>query len=82
MDYDIKEKDLKGKGQLRIEWAGKSMPVLNSIKKRFEKEKPLAGLRISACLHITTETAVLAQTLKAGGASVALCASNPPFNPG
>ena len=77
MDYDIKDITLADKGQLRIEWAGKSMPVLNSIKERFFKEKPLSGLRISACLHITTETAVLAQALKAGGASVALCASNP-----
>jgi len=77
MDYDIKDIDLAGKGQLRIEWAGKSMSVLNSIKERFFKEKPLSGLRISACLHITTETAVLARTLKAGGASPVLCASNP-----
>ena len=77
MDYDIKDITLADKGQLRIEWADKSMPVLNSIKERFFKEKPLSGLRISACLHITTETAVLAQALKAGGASVALCASNP-----
>lgn len=77
MDYDIKDKGLAEKGQLRIEWASKSMPVLNSIKDRFFQEKPLSGLRISACLHVTTETAVLAQTLKAGGASVVLCASNP-----
>jgi len=77
MDYDIKDIGLADKGQLRIEWAGKSMPVLNSIKERFSKEKPLSGLRISACLHVTTETAVLARTLKAGGASLALCASNP-----
>ena len=77
MDYDIKDIGLADKGQLRIEWAGKSMPVLNSIKERFSKEKPLSGLRISACLHITTETAVLARTLKAGGASPVLCASNP-----
>jgi adenosylhomocysteinase len=77
MDYDIKDIGLADKGQLRIEWAGKSMPVLNSIKDRFLKEKPLSGLRISACLHITTETAVLAKALKAGGASMAFCASNP-----
>jgi len=77
MDYDIKDISLADKGQLRIEWAGKSMHVLNSIKERFFKEKPLSGLRISACLHITTETAVLAKALKAGGASLALCASNP-----
>lgn len=77
MDYDIKDLELAKQGQLRIEWAAKSMPVLNSIKERFLREKPLAGLKISACLHVTTETAVLAETLKAGGASVALCASNP-----
>ena len=77
MDYDIKDISLEDKGQLRIEWAGKSMHVLNSIKERFFKDKPLSGLRISACLHITTETAVLARTLKDGGASVTLCASNP-----
>jgi len=77
MDYDIKDLGLANQGQLRIEWAGKSMPVLNSIKERFSREKPLSGLKISACLHVTTETAVLAETLKAGGASVALCASNP-----
>jgi adenosylhomocysteinase len=77
MDYDIKDSGLAEQGQLRIEWASKSMPVLDSIKERFSGEKPLAGLRVSACLHITTETAVLARTLKAGGASVALCASNP-----
>lgn len=77
MDYDIKDIGLADKGQLRIEWAGKSMPVLNSIKERFSQQKPLSGLRISACLHITTETAVLARTLMEGGASLVLCASNP-----
>ena len=77
MDYDIKDISLADKGRLRIEWASKSMSVLNSIKERFSKEKPLSGLRISACLHITTETAVLGKTLKAGGASLVLCASNP-----
>jgi adenosylhomocysteinase len=77
MDYDIKDTGLADKGKLRIEWAGQSMPVLNSIKERFSQEKPLSGLRISACLHVTTETAVLASTLNAGGASVVLCASNP-----
>ena len=77
MDYDIKDISLADKGQLRIEWAGKSMPVLNSIKERFSQQKPLSGLRISACLHITTETAVLARTLMEGGASLVLCASNP-----
>jgi len=77
VDYDIKDRGLADKGQLRIEWASKSMPVLISIKERFSQDRPLSGLRISACLHITTETALLAQTLKAGGASVVLCASNP-----
>jgi len=77
VDYDIKDISLADKGELRIEWASKSMPVLSSIMERFSKERPLSGLRISACLHVTTETALLAQTLKAGGASVALCASNP-----
>ena len=77
MDYDIKDIGLADKGKLRIEWASKSMPVLDSVKKRFSKEKPLSGLRVSACLHVTTETAFLAQTLKEGGASVVLCASNP-----
>ena len=62
---------------LRIEWANQSMPVLNNIKKRFAKEKPLKGIRFAACLHVTTETASLMQTLKAGGAKITLCASNP-----
>lgn len=77
MEYDIKDVKLAKEGQLRIEWANQSMPVLNNIKKRFEKEKPLKGNRIAACLHVTTETASLMQTLKAGGAILALCASNP-----
>jgi len=77
MDYDIKDIGLADKGRLRIEWAGMSMPVLTSIRERFSKEKPLQGLRLSACLHVTTETAALANTLKAGGAEVLLCASNP-----
>lgn len=77
MKYDIKDIKLAGKGKLRIEWAAKSMPVLKLIKTRFEKTKPLKGIRIAACLHVTTETAVLMETLKAGGANVALCASNP-----
>jgi adenosylhomocysteinase len=74
---DIKDKNLAGQGRDRIIWASKSMPVLNSIKSRFAEQQPLAGKRIAACLHVTTETAVLAQTLKAGGADVRLCASNP-----
>ncbi len=77
MNYDIKDVTLANKGKLRIEWAAKSMPVLKQIKARFEKRKPLKGVRIAACLHVTTETAVLMEALKAGGAHVALCASNP-----
>ncbi|NQT69119.1 MAG: adenosylhomocysteinase, partial [Desulfobacteraceae bacterium] len=77
MKYDIKDIKLAKEGLLRIEWAGQSMPVLNQIKKRFKKEKPLKGIRAAACLHVTTETAALMQTLKAGGAKLALCASNP-----
>ncbi len=74
---DIKSKDLAEEGKLRIEWAARSMPVLKSIMDRFEKEKPLAGKRMAACLHVTTETAMLMRALKAGGADVRLCASNP-----
>lgn len=74
---DIKDKSLAPKGKLRIEWADRQMPVLRMIRERFEKEKPLAGLKMSCCLHVTTETANLMRTLKAGGADVVLCASNP-----
>lgn len=77
MSGDFKNASLSQEGQRRIEWADASMPVLASIRKRWEKEKPLKGLRIGACLHVTTETANLMRTLKAGGAEVALCASNP-----
>lgn len=77
MDYDIKDSKLADEGKLRIEWANQSMPVLNQIKKRFEGELPLKGIKVAACLHVTTETASLMQTLKAGGAEVGLCASNP-----
>jgi len=77
MDYDIKDINLADKGRLRIEWAGMSMPVLKNIRERFAKERPLKGVRLSACLHVTTETAALAKTLKAGGAEVVVCASNP-----
>ncbi len=77
MDYHIKDINLAEQGQLRIEWAEQTMPVLRLIRDRFEKEKPLADVRIGACLHVTTETANLMRTLKAGGAEVALCASNP-----
>ncbi len=77
MDYHIKDIALAEKGRLRIEWANHSMPVLNLIKEKFEKEKPLKGMKLSACLHVTTETASLMNTLKAGGADIVLCASNP-----
>jgi len=76
-DYDIKDLDLAPAGRLRIEWAEREMPVLCLIRERFAREKPLAGMRLSACLHITTETASLARTLQAGGAEVLLTASNP-----
>jgi adenosylhomocysteinase len=74
---DVKDVKLAKNGALRIEWAAQSMPVLNRIRRRFDNEKPLKNVRIGACLHVTTETAALMQTLKAGGARVALCASNP-----
>lgn len=77
MDYDIKDLSLAEKGKLRVEWAVKSMPVLQLIQKQFAKEKPLKGIRLAACLHVTTETAALMQTLQAGGAELRLCASNP-----
>jgi len=75
--HDVKDIALAKKGRLRIEWAAKEMPVLKSIADRFSKEKPLKGVKLAACLHVTTETANLADTLKAGGAEVYLCASNP-----
>jgi adenosylhomocysteinase len=74
---DIKSLDLADLGKRRIEWANQSMPVLQSIRKEFIKNQPLKGIRISACLHVTTETANLAITLRDGGADVVLCASNP-----
>jgi adenosylhomocysteinase len=77
VDYDIKDIGWAGKGKLRVEWAVKSMPVLQLIQRQFEKEKPLTGIRLGACLHVTTETAALMQTLKMGGAEIRLCASNP-----
>ncbi len=77
MDYDVKDLGLADQGNLKIEWAERTMPVLRLIKQRFQREKPLKGIRITACLHVTTETANLARTLKAGGADVRLCASNP-----
>ncbi|HZT69702.1 MAG TPA: adenosylhomocysteinase [Terriglobia bacterium] len=75
--HDVKDLSLAAKGKTRIEWAGQWMPVLKLIQERFRKEKPLQGIRISACLHVTTETANLAITLRDGGADVVLCASNP-----
>jgi adenosylhomocysteinase len=77
MNYDVKDINLADKGALRVEWAMREMPVLASIAERFAKEKPLKGVRLAACLHVTTETAALMKTLKAGGAELALCASNP-----
>jgi adenosylhomocysteinase len=74
---DVKNLALADAGKKRIEWADRDMPVLRAIRQRFEKEKPLAGMKMSACLHITAETANLAKTLKAGGADLVLCASNP-----
>jgi len=76
-NYDVKDMSLAKEGKLRIDWAAKEMPVVRRIKERFGRERPLNGVRISACLHITTETANLALTLKEGGAQVVLCASNP-----
>jgi adenosylhomocysteinase len=75
--HDVKDLALAPHGVIRIEWADRQMPVLASIRERFEQEQPLAGFRVAACLHVTTETANLARTLKAGGADVVLCASNP-----
>lgn len=77
MKHDVKNEKLADGGNKRILWADRMMPVLSQIRKRFEKEKPLKGLRVAACLHVTTETANLMRTLKAGGANIVLCASNP-----
>jgi len=74
-NYDIKDKSLAEGGRRRIQWAEREMPVLRSIKERFEKERPFEGIRMSACLHVTTETANLAKTLQAGGADLVLVAS-------
>jgi len=76
-EYDIKNEKLAEGGRLRIEWAELEMPVLRLIRARFEKERPLSGLRVGACLHVTTETANLMRTLQLGGADIALCVSNP-----
>src|SRR5690349_4585871 len=77
VEHDVKNLDLSTGGRYRIEWAEHEMPVLRAIRERFAKEKPLAGLRVSACLHVTTETANLMHTLQMGGADIVLCASNP-----
>jgi adenosylhomocysteinase len=77
MDYDVKNIDLAPGGRRRIEWAENEMPVLRGIRQQFKQDRPLAGLRVSACLHVTTETANLMHTLQAGGADVVLTASNP-----
>ena len=77
MNHEVKDLNLAEKGKKRIMWADNDMPVLRQVREKFEKEKPLAGMKMSACLHVTAETANLARTLKAGGADVLLCASNP-----
>ncbi|MEM3134483.1 MAG: adenosylhomocysteinase, partial [Candidatus Bathyarchaeia archaeon] len=77
MEFKVKDLGLADRGELLIEWASRHMPVLNQIRERFSVERPLEGLRIGACLHVTKETAVLVKTLVAGGAEVALCGSNP-----
>src|ERR1019366_7233340 len=76
-EYDVADLSLADEGDRLIAWAAREMPVLGLIQERFERERPLAGLRLGACLHVTSETANLAITLKAGGAHVSLCASNP-----
>ena len=77
MKHDVKDLGLAAAGKARIQWAGDQMPVLTAIGKRFAREKPLRGQRVAACLHVTSETANLAITLKLGGAQVTVCASNP-----
>src|ERR671935_2192431 len=76
-EHDVRALALAAEGLVRIRWADRQMPVLAAIRERFERERPLDGLRISACLHVTSETANLARTLQAGGADLILCASNP-----
>ena len=76
-DHDVADLGLADLGHQRIAWADSNMPVLTSIRERFAKERPLAGAVVAACLHVTTETANLLRTLKAGGAEVLICASNP-----
>src|SRR5256886_6465279 len=77
VEHDVKDIAQAAAGRLKIEWAEQSMPVLRQVRERFAKEQPLKGIRLGACLHVTTETALLMLTLKAGGAQLALCASNP-----
>ncbi|MBI3325300.1 MAG: adenosylhomocysteinase [Nitrospinae bacterium] len=77
MDGEVRDVGMAARGRARVEWAAQSMPVLHLVRQRFEAEQPLAGVRIAACLHVTSETANLMRVLKAGGAAVALCASNP-----
>src|SRR5919108_39311 len=77
IEHDVKNMGLAAEGRLKIEWAEQSMPVLRQVRERFAREQPLKGIRLGACLHVTTETAVLMLTLRAGGAHLALCASNP-----
>src|ERR1044071_3445857 len=76
-NFDVKDIRLSENGRKRILWAGQDMPVLRRVKERFTKEKPLQGMRFSACLHVTAETANLVQALKSGRPNVVLCASNP-----
>src|SRR3989442_8888471 len=77
VEHDVKDLSQAAVGRLKIEWAEQSMPVLRQVRERFAREQPLKGIRLGACLHVTTETAVLMLTLRAGGALLALCASNP-----
>ncbi|MCJ7564572.1 MAG: adenosylhomocysteinase, partial [Candidatus Aminicenantes bacterium] len=77
VEHDVKDMKLAERGKLRMEWSRQFMPVLNSIKERFAKKKPLRNIRIAACLHVTTETGNLMEALKLGGADVRLTASNP-----
>ena len=77
IEYDVKDLSLAEDGNKRIEWAAREMPVIGLIRERFGREKPLSGLRVAACLHVTTETANLMLALRDGGADLALCASNP-----
>src|SRR5437773_11272361 len=77
VEHDVKDLSQAAAGRLKIEWAEQSMAVLRQVRERFAREQPLKGIRLGACLHVTTETAVLMLTLRAGGASLASCASNP-----